>query len=171
VVAVSFEEAERKHRTKPRRRKVHLPLDGGIGVIPPAPTPEPRRPKALTPRLVNLTAEAPTEKVEDWKLVARCPRCGKEVTWMAQTCSCEQPLKWPEEISCPFCNGKGTCPVCKGGGVCKHCKGRAKRAMMGIVIEKCGYCDGTGKCSACKGTGKCPKCNGTGKIVPAAMKR
>ena len=43
---------------------------------------------------------------------------------------------------------------------------------MGIEIEKCGYCDGSGKCAACKGEGegKCPMCEGTGKIVPSNMK-
>ena len=115
----------------------------------------------------------PSQVFKDWKLLAGCPRCGKELAnWTAQACSCGQPVKWPAEISCPFCDGAGKCRVCKGEEtVCKYCKGRSRRAMMGIVLEKCGYCDGTGKCTACKGTAKCLMCEGTGKIVPSKIPR
>jgi len=134
---------------------------------------EPRRPAPQAPRAVRFSAQMPSQVFKDWKLLAGCPRCGKELTnWSAQACSCGQPLKWPAEISCPFCSGGGKCSVCKGEEtVCKYCKGRSKRAMMGIVLEKCGYCDGSGKCTACKGGAKCPMCEGTGKLVPSKMSR
>lgn len=145
--------------------------DAPLPASAPAARAEPRR-AASSPMVVRLSADTRGRKATEWKLVAGCPKCGKEVTpWMAQACACGQALRWPAEISCPFCGGAGKCSSCKGEEtVCKYCKGRARRAMMGIQIEQCGYCEGSGKCMICKGSGKCPKCEGTGKIVPSKMK-
>ena len=164
---------EGRRRRRPRRTASEGRREPGSTAT--ATGPEPGRPAALTPKLVNFSPVARSDRFKDWKLAARCPKCRQEVaTWMSQTCSCGQPLRWPGEISCPFCDGGGKCRVCKGEEtVCKYCKGIARRSMMGIEIEKCGYCDGSGKCAACKGEGdgKCPMCEGTGKIVPAKMSR
>ena len=62
----------------------------------------------------------------------------------------------PQKLLCPKCHGQRTT-------FCLACYGTGQKSIVGIKIENCKECDGTGR-------RRCDVCGGTGEVEPANSK-
>jgi len=130
-------------------------------------------PASKSPRQVNVTCmgrwEVRTPEKDKGlpdprQLEAQCPACGKKVAFKAESCSCGQPLQWPEKVKCGWCGGDGVCKVCGAEHLCPWCEKNPPRQMMGIALDQCAMGCTDHKCPACKGGGRCNMCEGEGSV-------